>query len=83
MNSSQSCKHELLAEVVTGRLFGSPSVLCVKVEKRCLLRSMFAQFCHLVDAAANILLLFSLTSPLCFVPLSLLPCVFLLTLREC
>jgi hypothetical protein len=83
MNPLQTCKHELLAEVVTGGLLGSSNVLCAKIEKRRLLRGVFAQFCHLVDAAANILLLFSLTSPLCFVALSLLPCVFLLTFCEC
>src|SRR5215469_394328 len=75
---------ESLAEVLTGGgLLRSASVLRAEIEKRCLLRGMLAQFGHLVDAACNRLLLFSLIPALCFVPLSLLPRVFLLALCEC
>jgi hypothetical protein len=66
--------------VTGGGLLRSVRILCAKIEKRCLLRSVFAQFGHLVHAACNSLLLFSLIPALCFVPLSLLPCVFLLAL---
>ena len=79
----QTCKPELLAVVVTGGLVRGARVLCAKIEKRCLLRSMFAQFGHLVHGARNSLLLFPLISALCFVPLSLLPGMFFLTLCEC
>jgi len=40
----------------------------------------FAQFGHLIHAAFHGPLLFSLVPALCFVPLSLLPCVFFLAL---
>jgi hypothetical protein len=50
--------------VTAGGLIRSASVLCAKIEKRCLLRSVFAQFGHLVHAACNSLLLFSLISAL-------------------
>ena len=50
------------------------------IDKRCLLGRMFAQFSHLVDAAGNSLFLFSLIPAFCFIPLSLLPRLFLLAL---
>jgi hypothetical protein len=68
--------------VVTGGFFHSVGVVCAKVEKRCLLRSMLAQFGHLVHAAFLGLLLFSLIPALGFVALSLLTRVFLLALCE-
>ena len=77
-------KLELLVDVVTvvGPL-GIVHVFCAEIEERRLLCGMFAQFGHLVDSACNSLLLFSLISALRFVPLSLLPRVFLLALCEC
>jgi hypothetical protein len=77
-------KPELLVEVVTVcGLLGIVFVSCAEIEKRCLLCGMFAQFSRLVDAACNRLLLLSLISALRFVPLSLLPRVFLLAFCEC
>jgi hypothetical protein len=75
---------ELLADVVImgGRLRGV-LVCCAEIEERRLLCGMFAQFSHLVDAAGNSLLLFSLIPALRFVPLSLLARVFLLALGKC
>ena len=82
--SSCLAAHDLLADVVIlgGRLRGI-LVSCAEIEERRLLCSVFAQFSHFVDAAGNNLLLFPLTPALCFVPLSLLPRVFLLALCEC
>ena len=74
-------KHELLAAVVSGRLFRGSSVLGAHIEKRGLLFRVPAHFSHFVDAA-NGLFLFALIPALCFVPLSLLPCLLLLTLGE-
>jgi hypothetical protein len=75
---------ELLADVVIlgGRLRGV-LVSCAEIEERRLLCGMFAQFGHLVGAAWNGVFLFALIPALCFVSLSLLPCVFLLALCEC
>jgi hypothetical protein len=75
---------ELLADVAIlgGRLRGV-LVSCAEIEERGLLCGMLAQFSHLVDAACNRLLLFSLIPALCFVPLSLLARVFLLALGKC
>ena len=58
-------------------------VICAKIEERRLFCGMFPQFGHLVDSARKRLLLFSLSPALCFVSLSLLPCVFLLALCKC
>jgi hypothetical protein len=44
---------------------------------------MFAQFGHLICAAFHRLILLSLIPALCLVPLSLLPCVFLLAFCKC
>src|SRR5215813_2783595 len=66
-----------------GGLLHSVRLLCADIEKCCLLCSMFTQLSHLVHAAGNSFLLFSLIPALCFVPLSLLPCVFLLALCKC
>jgi hypothetical protein len=76
-------KHELLAVVVTGGLVRGAIVVYAKVEKRCLFCSVFTQFRHLVHGTCNRFFLLSLIAALCFVPLSLLPCVFLLALCEC
>ena len=82
--SSRLAAHELLADVVTGgRLLRGVRILYAEIEKRGLLSGMFAQFCHLVDAAGNSLLLFALIPPLCFVPLSLLAGLFLLPFGKC
>jgi hypothetical protein len=43
---------------------------------------VFAQLGHLVNAAFYGLFQFSLLPALCFVPLSLLPCLFFLALRK-
>ena len=69
--------------MVTARLFRRVCLPFAEIEKRGLLGGMFAQFCHLVDAADGGLLLLSLTSALRFVPLSLLARVFLLALGKC
>ena len=80
----QPAKPKLLVEVVTlGGLLSIVLVSRAEIEERRLLCGMFAQFSHLVDSASNSLLLFSLIPALCFVPLSLLPCVFLLALCKC
>ena len=82
--AQQTCEHKLLgAGVSGGGLLRAVAFLCANVEKSCLLRSVFAQFGHFVHAAGNSLLLFPLIPALCLVPLSLLPCVFLLALRKC
>ncbi|HKF04863.1 MAG TPA: hypothetical protein VKB49_21255 [Candidatus Sulfotelmatobacter sp.] len=75
---------ELLVDVaiLVGRIRGV-LVSCAEIEERRLLCGMLVQFSHLVDAACNRLLLFSLIPALCFVPLSLLPCMFLLALCKC
>jgi hypothetical protein len=52
--------------------------LPVNVEERRLCCCMFAQLGHLIDTALGRLLLFSLIPAFGLVPLSLLPCVFLL-----
>ena len=82
--SSGLAAHDLLADVVIpgGRLRGV-LVSCAEIEERRLFCGMLAQFSHLVDAACNRLLLFPLTPALCFIPLSLLTCVFLLALCKC
>jgi hypothetical protein len=80
---AKNCKLELLVDVVSRGFLGTASVLCAKIEKRCLLGSVFAQYGHFVHAICRKLLLFSLIPALCFVTLSLLPCVFLLALGKC
>jgi hypothetical protein len=80
----EPAKPELLVDVVTVRgLLRFVVISCAEIEECRLLCGMFAQFGHLVDSACNSLLLFALTSALCFVPLSLLPRVFLLALCKC
>jgi hypothetical protein len=54
--------------------------IAAKVEQRCLSGRVFAQLGHVIRAAWLRLFLFSLASALCFFPLSLLPCLFFLTL---
>jgi hypothetical protein len=81
--ASTTCQFESLVDVVTGGLLYRVRLLWAEIEKCGLLSSMFAQFGHLVHAARNSLLLFSLIPALCFLALSLLPCVFLLALCEC
>jgi hypothetical protein len=75
----------LLADVrlILLRVLHSLRVLCSDIEECRLLCGMFAQFGHLVDAAWNGVFLFALIPALCFVSLSLLPCMFLLALCEC
>ena len=82
---SQARKLQLFVDVVVawGGLLRAVRFLRAEIEERGLLCGMFAQFSHLVDSACNRLPLFSPISALCFVPLSLLPRVFLLALCEC
>jgi hypothetical protein len=65
------------------RVLHSLPVLRSDIEECRLLCCMPAQFGHLVDVAGNSVLPFPLTPALRFIPLSLLPCVFLLALCEC
>ncbi len=58
-------------------------VLCSQVKQRRLGRGMFAQLSHFVSAALGRLLLLSLNPALGLVPLSLLSCLFFLSLRKC
>src|SRR5215469_13869384 len=64
-------------------LVGSFSFRYADVEQRRLCCGMFTQFGHLIQAAFHRLLLPSLVPALCLVLLSLLPCVFFLTLCKC
>ena len=78
-------KPQLVADVrlILLRVLHSLRIVCSDIEERLLLCGMLAQFSHLIDTACNTLLLFSLIPALCFVPLSLLPCVFFLALCKC
>jgi len=80
----QTCNHTSLAHSFIGRgLLRSFIFLHTNVEQRRLRCSMFAQFGHLICAAFHRLILLSLIPALCLVPLSLLPCVFLLAFCKC
>jgi len=75
---------ELLADmVILRRRRRGVLVSSAEIEERRLLCGMFTQFSHLVDSACNRFFLFSLAPTICFVPLSLLACVFLLALGKC
>jgi hypothetical protein len=82
-NSAKPGKYELLANVIAGSEFlVSVCFIRAKIE-RSLLRSVLAQFSHLVHDARNGFLLLPLILSLCFVPLSLLPRVLFFALCEC
>ena len=84
MNARRTCTHNLLAGTVTGAgMLRVIRFLGPKIKQRRLCCGMFAQLGHFVRAALRRLLLFSLNPALGFVPLSLLPCLFLLSLSKC